>query len=194
MKRKRSNQRIKSGHKKCEAEYRKFPHAFSYPLSRAQISDEGSRSAHSARVKFGIEGYPPSHHCLREWWWGDPGIGDLSLYDRDGLTIARLVFEDGRYHLRSPISWPGSSWASLDEAKHQAESLALAALPLEPKVATRVAKDNATPHPMGLPVSRQRSSEIGSDWKPIGDGATMPNIPEYLRRARRGRARALQVT
>src|SRR5262249_24713109 len=47
MRRKTERQRIKSGHKKCEAEYRKFPHAFSYPPSRAQISDESLGSAHS---------------------------------------------------------------------------------------------------------------------------------------------------
>jgi hypothetical protein len=37
---------------------------------------------------------------------GDPVDGDLSLYNEDGLTIARLVLENGEYQLRTPITWP----------------------------------------------------------------------------------------
>jgi hypothetical protein len=107
------------------------------------------RSAHSTGTKFGIEGYPPSG-----WWWGDPGIGDLSLYDKGGLTIARIVLGlDGRYHLRTPVAIPRQAWASLDEARRGAERFALMAMPLktvDPKLAARIKRDNETPHPMGL--------------------------------------------
>jgi len=154
MRRKRESQRVKSGHKKCEAEYRKFPHAFSFPLSRAKISDEGLRSADKTGVKFGLKGHPPTAHCLREWWWGGDGEGDHSLYDRDGLTIARIVLVDGRYHLRAPVAIPRQSWASLEEAKRGAENFALMALPTDPKVAARIKKVNETPHPMGPPLNR----------------------------------------
>jgi len=195
MRRKREGQRIKSGHKKCEVEYRKFPHAFSYPLSRAQISDEALRSAHSTGTKFGIAGYPPRRCCLREWWWGDPGIGDLSLYDKDGLTLARLVLEgDDLYHLRSPITWPRMAWADLEEAKRRAESLALSAIPLEsfdPKLAARIKKDNATPHPMGPPPNRQPRKADGAVLLGAGskiaeakiDSGIDTSISDFLRRA-----------
>src|SRR5262249_18450421 len=69
------------------------------------------------------------------------GAGDLSLYDKDGLTIARIVQSDGRYHLRSPLSWPRQTWPDL---KHGAETFALVSLPLDPAPAKRIAKD--TPH------------------------------------------------
>jgi len=49
------------------------------------------------------------------------------------------------------------SWPDLEQAKHRAESLALAAIPLEtvdPKLAARIKRDNATPHPMGSPLNR----------------------------------------
>src|SRR5262249_35086207 len=97
--RNREGQRIRSGHTKCTAEYRKFPHAFTFPVAGAQISHEGLGSAHSTGIKFGVAGYPPARRCLRGWWWGDPGIADLSLYDDAGLTNARIVFGDGQWHL-----------------------------------------------------------------------------------------------
>src|SRR5262245_53769766 len=83
------------------------------------------RSAHFTGLKFGLTGHPPSAHCLREWWWSDPFEGDLSLYDKDGLALARLVLEGGRYHLRRPLIRPRLSWPDLEQARRGAESLAL---------------------------------------------------------------------
>jgi hypothetical protein len=146
------------------------------------------RSAHSTGLRFGIKGYPPPARCLRGWWWGDPGIGDLSLYDRDGLTIARgALQDDGRYHLRTPVALPRQTWAHLEEAKRGAESLALMAVPLAaggPKLAARIERDNETPHPMGPPLNRPplTSDAISSDWRPTGNGGGVPNIPDFLRR------------
>src|SRR5262249_17528819 len=71
----------------------------------ARISDEGLAEAHSAGLKIGLEGDRPSHRCLRGWRWGGDGDRDHSLYDKDGLTIARIVLQDdGRYHLRTPTA------------------------------------------------------------------------------------------
>jgi hypothetical protein len=88
------------------------------------------------------------------WWWGGDGDRDHSLYDRDGLTIARVVLEsDGRYHLQKPIAIPRQAWAHLEEAKRGAESLALMAMRLEAvdaKLAARIKRNNETPHPMGF--------------------------------------------
>src|SRR5262245_13546359 len=193
MRRKRDSQRFKSGHKTCAVEYRGFPHVFELPrrdpLPEAGFVNNPPRSADKMGVKFGLDGYPPTHHCLREWWWGDPGIGDLSLYNKDGLTLARIVLEDdGRYHLRSPVTRPRLSWTDLKEARHRAESVTLSVIALDaadPKLAARIKKDNSTPHPMGSPLNRESSREtaIPSDWKATGDGATMPDIPKFLRRA-----------
>src|SRR5262249_11259488 len=129
------------------------------PLPEAGFVNNPPRSADKTGVKFGLEGYPPTHHCLREWWWGDPGIGDLSLYNKDGLTLARIVLEDGgRNYLRSPVTRPRLSWTDLKEARHRAESVALSAIALDtadPKLAARIKKDNSTPHPMGPPLNRE---------------------------------------
>jgi hypothetical protein len=105
----------------------------------------------------------PTAYGLRSWRWGGDGNRDHSLYDRDGLTIARVVLEgDGRYHLRTPIAIPRQAWARLEGAKRGAESLALTAMPLEavdPKLAARIKRDNATPHPMGPALNRPPSGD-----------------------------------
>jgi hypothetical protein len=199
MQRKREGQRFKSGHKTCEQEYRRFPRAFDYLAApdgqSPAFSEITPRSAHSTGIKFGLAGHRPGHRSLRDWWWGDPGIGDLSLYDKDGLTLTRLVLADGRYRLRSPVTWPRMSWPDLEEAKHHAESLALSAIPLasvDPKLAARIKRDNSTPHPMGPPLNRP--------WPVDGDGDVLlttsskiteaktdsgidTSIPDFLRRA-----------
>jgi len=146
------------------------------------------RSAHSTGRKTRLAGDRPTAHCLRDWWWGGDGNHDPSLYDRDGLTMARVVLEgDGRYHLRSPVTRPRMSWADLGEAKRGAESFALMAMPLEavePKLAARNKRDNETPHPMGPPLNRPPLTDdaTSSDWRPTGNGAGVPDIPDFLRR------------
>ena len=113
----------------------------------------GSRSAHSTGLKSGDRADRPPFNCLRGLWWSDQVDGDLSLYDKGGQTIARVVLEgDGRYHLQKPIAIPRQAWAHLEEAKRGAESFALMAMPLEavdPKLAARIKRGNETPHPMG---------------------------------------------
>src|SRR5262249_49879711 len=101
MQRRRENQRFKSGHKVCEAEYRKFPRAYDFPIQSIPLptfSDRPPAKADKTGIRFGLEGHPPTAHCLREWWWDDQVENDLSLYDKDGRALARLVLEGGRYH------------------------------------------------------------------------------------------------
>jgi hypothetical protein len=191
IRRKNDQQKFGSGHATCRAEYARFPHVYDYkPLQTSQGSLNqrvGGRSAHSAGLKSAHEADRPPFKCLRHWWWGDPVDGDLSLYDKDGLTLARLVLDDGRYHLRTPITRPRMAWADLREAKHRAESLALAAIPLasvDPKLAARIAKDNSTPNPMGPPLNRP--------W-PAGDTSVIAgnfHRMECLRRHRSVSARS----
>lgn len=134
--------------RKCRNEAARFPHVFRWEGISPKITPHRSGSARFTGLKNGHE----SHL----WWWGgDPESGDHSFYDRNGLTIARFVLEsDGRYHLRTPVAIPRMSWADLDEAKHRAAEIALAALPLDPKTAARIQRDNETPHPMGRPLNR----------------------------------------
>ena len=165
----------------CRREAEKWPEKYGGGLL-AGFPETKLRSAHSTDLKSDVRGDRPSAHCLRGWWWGGDSDRDHSLYDRDGLTIARVVLEgDGRYHLRSPVTWLRMSWADLGEAKRGAESLALMAMPLEavdPKLAARIKRENSTPHAMGPPLNRQLSQEtvIASDWRPTGNGADVPEI------------------
>jgi hypothetical protein len=93
-----------------------------------KIRFRGATLIDSTGLKIGLEGDRPTSHCLRGWWWGGDGDRDHSLYDRDRLTIARVVLEgDGRYHLRTPVAIPRQAWAHLEEAKRGAESFALIA-------------------------------------------------------------------
>jgi hypothetical protein len=158
LRRKRENQKLGSGHKICEAEYRKFSRVYDFPAQGVRISDESTKSTHSTGFKFGLAGNLPSAWCLRDWWWGD-----LSLYNREGLTRARLLHRDGRYHLLTPITSPRTAWSDLREAKRQAESLALAAIPLEaidPKLAARIKRDKETTHPLGRPLNLAAGGEL----------------------------------
>src|SRR5262245_65454520 len=121
----------------------------------------------------------PTSHCLRGWWWDGDGDRDHSLYDRDGLTLARVVLGgDGRYRLRTPIAIPRQRWPHLEEAKRGAESIALA-IPMEtvePKLDARIKRDKETPHPSGRPRGRTSAAGDGprSSWGPPVSGAGVP--------------------
>jgi hypothetical protein len=119
------------------------------------------------------------------WSWGSGGAGDHSLYDRDGLTVARFVRDGDRYELRSPVAWPHRSWPRLDAAKRGAVSLALASLPYDRALAARLMRENSESHPMGSPLNRSlahgtliASSKITEGKRP-GDAG---EIPAFLRR------------
>src|SRR5262249_32491082 len=158
------------------------------PLPGGRISDEALGSAHSTGIRFGIEGYPPARRCLRGWWWGDPGIGDLSLYDDAGLTHARIVLDRDQWHLRTPVSWPRRPGPDLEEARHGAGAAALASLAFDPKLAARIEKDNTTPHPMGPPLNRQPLRTDGEMLLGAGfkiaetqtDSGIDTSIPDFL--------------
>jgi hypothetical protein len=67
MRRKRSNQRLGTGHKACEAEYRRFPRVYEFPVRRVAISDEGPRSDRKMGPKRAYEGDRPPFRCLAHW-------------------------------------------------------------------------------------------------------------------------------
>jgi hypothetical protein len=174
---------------RCGAEARKWPEKYSFdlrPLPTPLPRTNNVRSAHSAGLRIGIKGDRPPFRCLAHHrWGGDSDRGDHSLYDKDGLTIARVVLEDdGRYHLRLPVTRLRVSWPSLGEARRHAEALALVAVPINLKLAARIRLDNETPHPMGLPLNLRLSQEAAtpSDWRPVGDGADVPLTPKFLLR------------
>ena len=127
MQRKDERQRFKSGHRVCQREHHKFPRAYDLPRQTGRSTGfvrQPPAEAHSTGLKSAHEGDRPPFRCLAHWrWGGDPLHGDLSLYDKDGLTVARLVLRDnGRYHLRTPITWPRMAWSDLDETKRRAWS------------------------------------------------------------------------
>src|SRR5262249_60951199 len=101
-----------------------------------------------------------------------------------GRSLASCFRTTARYHLRSPVTWPRMSWPDLSEAQRHAEALALAAIPIDPKLAARTQRDNETPHPTRLPLNLRLSRETAtpSDWKPTGDGADTLDMPDFLRR------------
>jgi hypothetical protein len=152
---------------KCRQEAARWPEKYG-DGSQVVISTTELRNADSTGVRFGIAGYPPTaSHCPRAWWWGDAGIGDLSLYDGDGLTLARLVLEgDGHYHLRAPVTWPRQAWPDLDEeARRRAEIFALMAM-IDPKFTARIKREDEAPHLMGAPLNRAPAADavaLGAD-------------------------------
>ena len=190
MKRKREGQKLKSGHGRCAAEYRKFPRAYDYPRAEnakkgadSQIANESLGNPHEMGTFSGIAGKRPSHRALRAWTWHSDDL-EHELRDAAGTLLARLESNAGRHRLTHPRTVPILSWG-LAEAKRRAESMALAALPLDPKTAARIAKDNATPHPMGAPLSLSALPVV--DSPPIAPAEPFEGdpleIPHFLRRA-----------
>jgi len=168
----------------CSAEAKKWPLKYGYGPGAGFIQS-GSRSAHSTGIKSRLAGDRPTHRCLCEWTWGGDGVGDHSLYNRDGLTIARVVLGgDGRYHLRTPVAIPPRSWVSIEEARRGAEGFALMAMPLDTTTAARIKRENSLPNPLGPPLNRlwpvTAGEAVVSNWEPTGDGASMPELPAFL--------------
>jgi hypothetical protein len=192
----RKNEQQKTCIKKaCKDELRRFPLAFAWQKTGNTPSDykRASETLDFSGSKTLIEGDRPPFRCVANWCWdGDPGAGDHSLYDADGLTLARIVRErDGRSHLRSPLTWPHLSWG-VDQAKRRAESLALASLPVDPKTAQRIERDNQGPHPMSRPLERpptltDDTTTTRLAFKERGSWSDDLEIPTFLTRTRRCR-------
>jgi hypothetical protein len=123
MIRKRSNQRIKSGHGKCSAEYQRFPHVYDFRGPTPAISNESLAEAHST----GLQTRPSRHRSLRHWRWHSEDV-EHELRDAAGTLLARLESNAGRHRLTHPRTTPILSWPDLEEAKHRAESMALMAI------------------------------------------------------------------
>jgi hypothetical protein len=132
MKRKRGNQRLKSGHKTCEQEYRRFPGTFELlvgnPLPTQPNSDESSRCAHLTGLKTRLEGERPSHRSLRHWSWHF-GPSEHELRNAHGTLVACIRPEGDGWWVAQPHMIPEPPIESLKAAQHRAESAALWALP-----------------------------------------------------------------
>jgi hypothetical protein len=213
MRRKRERQRLKSGHRRCEAEYRKFPRVYDYPRDEppqeggiGPFADESLAEAHFTRGFSRLEGERPRHRALRLWSWHSDEL-EHELRDADGTLLARIESNGGRHRLTQPRTAPILSWSDLDQAKRRAESLALSNLPLDSRRAADIKRNSLAPNPMGPPLNRQLSQEtvIASDWRPTGNAADVPestgdfkiktnrggadyldpvDIPDFLRRAK----------
>ena len=163
--RRRSPTQAICGHHKCRLDLRKYPQTYRWSKNAVLVSETPISSASKPAVpatgpavpatgdsvQFGIHGHRPLHHCLRNWWWSDEPTTDRSLYDRDGLTVARIVRLSDGWELRSPLAWRRQRWAELEAAQRGAEAIALQSLP-DP-FAAKHRRENEKPHPMGPPVN-----------------------------------------
>jgi hypothetical protein len=152
--------------RECKAEVRRFPATYSWP-ERPEKSKTGDlpsdasrppRSAHLKGVKSALRGVSekpsPPFRCLREWRWeADADYDEHRLYNRDGKLAARLWGVGDHWYLLHAKTTPIQSAADLETAKRLAISMALAALPLDPTAAAKVARDNSKPNPMGPPLN-----------------------------------------
>src|SRR5262249_51925707 len=137
MKRKRSDQRIKSGHGKCSAEYRRFPRVYDLPQRSdpmVGISNVNLAEAHFTGTFSGPIGERPHHRALRHWSWHSDEV-EHEFRNADGMPLARIESNAGRHRLTHPHTTPILSWADLGEAKRHAESFALMAAAVDAKAA-----------------------------------------------------------
>jgi hypothetical protein len=126
---------------KCRAEYRRFPHAYTFDQASVAPTTGIAEKSRKTPIKPGSfwrdkEG--------RGWRWQQYGE-EHWLFNRDGDVQARVVPVGDRHIVRLT---PGIDYgvpSPLDDAKRLAISLALARLPLEPKYAERLARINELP-------------------------------------------------
>jgi hypothetical protein len=207
--RRRAHNKRHCGRHRCRTELRQYPHAYAYPTKiglpyttrRADVKSAHSTGTKTADFDFrwGIYGSPPEWCGLGHWWWGDPLKGtDLSLYDGEGLTVARIVRVEGAYELRAPITWPRRKWTDLRAAKRGAESIALAGLSPVPEIRRALdrmngrwerangkwTREGGQPAPLsasGSWATRRRTGAISYSTKVPADDPGP--IPDLLRRA-----------
>jgi hypothetical protein len=125
----------------CRAEHRRFPHLFAFagrkpapPTGRVEIASKNPiKPGTFWRDKTG-----------RGWRWEELG-DELWLFDRDEGVQARLVPADDLHIVRLSTGIDYGAPLPLEDAKRLAISLALARLPLEAKVAARLARTNELP-------------------------------------------------
>jgi hypothetical protein len=126
---------------KCRAEYRRFPHAYTFcnasVAPTAGIAEKGLKTS----IKSGSFWRDRQG---RGWRWEQFG-DEHSLSNREEDVQARLIPAGDLYIVRLS---PGIDYgvpSSLEDAKRRAISLALARLSLEPKSAERLARINELP-------------------------------------------------
>jgi hypothetical protein len=148
MRRKRESQKLGSGHKVCEAKYRKFPRAYDFLAPLVETSDESIRSARKMGLKSGIRSERPTARSLRHWTWHQieicdaSGPGEIEAYRLEGSTGAMLALvrrsvdrhrsccpPEPQYYVAIPRSIPLPPLEGLEEAKRRAETYALSVLP-----------------------------------------------------------------
>ena len=168
--RRRSSTQATCGHHKCRLDLRKYPQTYRWSKNAVRVSEtpisSASKPAIAATgdsVRFGIHGHRPLHARLRDWWWSDEPANDRSLYDQDGLTVARIVRVSAHWELRSPLAWPRQRWAELQAAQRGAEAIALRSL-LDP-FAAKHRRENEKPHPMGPPLNLNVPALFGGDHR-----------------------------
>jgi len=181
-----ANRRFCRPPNRCAAEAQKWPQKYAFgvlPLSPPVQRGNNVRNAHFTAPGTAFTGERPSARCLRSWSWHSDDL-EHELRAADGTLLARLESNGGRHRLTHPRTTPVLSWAGLVEAKHRAESMALAALPLDPAVAARIKRDNAMPHPMGAPLSLELLPVV--DSPPIAPAEPFEGdpleVPQFLRR------------
>jgi hypothetical protein len=193
--RRRSPTQATCGHHKCRLDLRKYPQTYRWSKNAVLVSETPVSSASKPAipatedsVRFGIHGHRPLHLRLRDWWWSDEPANDRSLYDRDGLTIVRIVRVSDGWELRSPLAWPRQRWAELQPAQRDAEAIALQSLP-DP-FAAKHHRENAKPNPLGPPLNLNVPALLGDDYRPLTASSRIAEssvagddpgpIPEFL--------------
>jgi hypothetical protein len=166
----------------CRSEARKWPEK--YPATWSDVVRVGFCTTkltdpHEIEAKTRLEGERPRHWALRHWSWHSDEC-EHELRDADGTLLARIESNARWHRLTRPRTTPILSWPDLDEAKHHAEALALAAITSD--LSARIKRDSEAP--MGPPLNRPplTGDATSSDWRPTGNGAGVPDIPDFLLR------------
>jgi hypothetical protein len=193
MRRKVESQRFGSGHAKCRAERRRFPHVYDWPerLKAAQTS-EGSpaargrgRSAHFTGLKTrGLADRPSRDLGLpRGWRWETPtDWQEHLLLDRDGKLVARLWLVGERWYLLRRRATPLQSSPDPQAAKKIAAGVALAALPIDAATAANVERANTNARPY-LPRRPRAGTTYDFKIKRAEAAGDPGPIPDFLNRA-----------
>jgi hypothetical protein len=170
----------------CRNEYRRFPHLFAFAGRKPGLPTGRAEIASKTPIKSG------SFWCDKEgrgWRWETFG-DEHWLFNREDDVQARLILDGEVYIIQLS---PGIDYGRmpLEGAKRRALSLSLGRLPLEPRLAERLARINELPpdpqnlvpwtasYLAGLAAVKSDAPSIVPNLPSEGDDLA---IPAFLRR------------
>jgi hypothetical protein len=185
--RKHHQRRQLCGHVNCKREKNRFPHVFQWGVAATveSIADVPVLSP----LKW-------LSRCLQGFAWGETDCDTWTLHHRDGTAraVVRRAEDGDHWWVARPRAYSEPPAEPLAQAKRRAEHMALVAMPSplpdpNPRLVAQVRREREL-YPWRFSDAGERYARgvqiFASQWEPATPQhrAEMPDIPDFLRRAR----------